>query len=1359
MSTGSDAPWLPFVYRRLTTRRVYPGGGTGAGAAATTTYSSPETATSSARDQWSPNLTSSVTFNNAGYTTVTQTGTNVTSPLVEQHYFFPRQTSSATGQTGGVTSAGVGGAASDLQFPPHQGYINGIDVAEGKEWQTVIPGVSSSQSVYGLTASDFKVCQTNTTLLDTSQTSARIYFYDRAGSGNLLDPGSQFNNLSDTWEYDFGLAPAVTSANDGRWNFSVCPTVAAAGFARHTHTDYNGSTAYTAPPVHLVDLPAVTTKYDSSGALASQTTYEYDTYSGPNHAALTTYDGTLPGYDTGSLSNAARGNVTATMRYLDTASANISTYQQYDVIGNVVAAIDASGHTTTYTYDNGYAYGFLTKIVHPPVNGITLSTELTWDNYLGKPVQITDKSAGGSNPGTVTTTIAQYGNSGNDLLDRLSATERGTGSIYPAAATQTVYAYNDQPGALELDTCEDLNTYGETSVSGTTCSGGVKTALLYDGLGQPIERRTYEESGYISTKTIYDGLERAYQISNPFRPATDSPLYTTTAWDAAGRVTQIATADGSTTMRSYSGSQTGSKVAAINGYGYITRQLTTDGLGRLTKVIEDPSGPNANPAGLNFETDYTYSALDQLTTVTQGLETRTFTYDSLNRLWKATNVETGLVTYGYDNNGNLTSRTDGRYTTTLNYDALNRLTGKTYSDPGTPTVAYTWDTVQPGKLTSVATIDAHGSPIVTTSYGSYDGLGRPLSSTQSVTGYNCVGAACTFNYTWNPAGGLKTYTLPSGRVLTYSPDAAGRVATIVGTQGGSPTPYASLTAGPDPANQSVSMMPGYAAHGAPQRLALGGNGLIERTGFNTRLQPISIQLGQVGNPAAVSGLGVSYCSSVTTTDCANNSGSPQFATIAPLNATQSFTYDTLDRLGTASEAPTAGGAAVWSQTFGYDQYGNRWVSASTGLPSNGLEPASQSWYTAATNQFTDTSNYDAAGNRKAMSPYTLTYDAENRIVSATSQNNGSTNYVYDGDGRRVLATFSGGTYTLYVNDANGELAAEYSTIPQTTSGTQYMGADWLGSTRATADANGGNAQRFDYLPFGLELGSLGVANRTAGLGYGGVGPRMKFTGKERDTESGLDNFGARYYGSNMGRMMSPDPMMASAKAWDPQTWNRYSYAHNNPLSYIDPTGMAEVNAADCAKDKACVTVNVNVIYDKNANGGDGLTDKQKASFEKNQLQNAKDQYGNADIHLNVTYSAGAVTNDGGKLSVSGMQAGALNVVVTDQINGAVSGVSASHMAASFIPANGAKTDDLPHEMAHQFMGDTWSPLARALSHDSSGITHIIDNMFTDITNDTGRAVMNNVTPHLPNYPSGAPMSVFNPQARAFQNFITPQTHP
>jgi RHS repeat-associated protein len=60
------------------------------------------------------------------------------------------------------------------------------------------------------------------------------------------------------------------------------------------------------------------------------------------------------------------------------------------------------------------------------------------------------------------------------------------------------------------------------------------------------------------------------------------------------------------------------------------------------------------------------------------------------------------------------------------------------------------------------------------------------------------------------------------------------------------------------------------------------------------------------------------------------------------------------------------------------------------------------------------------------------------------------------------------------------------------------------------------------------------------------------TGKERDTESGLDYFGARYYGSNMGRFMSPDDDGGHLE--DPQTLNKYAYVGNNPLSRTDPDG-------------------------------------------------------------------------------------------------------------------------------------------------------------------------------------------------------------
>lgn len=68
--------------------------------------------------------------------------------------------------------------------------------------------------------------------------------------------------------------------------------------------------------------------------------------------------------------------------------------------------------------------------------------------------------------------------------------------------------------------------------------------------------------------------------------------------------------------------------------------------------------------------------------------------------------------------------------------------------------------------------------------------------------------------------------------------------------------------------------------------------------------------------------------------------------------------------------------------------------------------------------------------------------------------------------------------------------------------------------------------------------------------------RHKYTGKERDSESGLDNFEKRYFGSSLGHFMTPDPPLMDQHIADPQSWNLYSYVRNNPLSFVDPDGNA-----------------------------------------------------------------------------------------------------------------------------------------------------------------------------------------------------------
>jgi RHS repeat-associated protein len=162
-----------------------------------------------------------------------------------------------------------------------------------------------------------------------------------------------------------------------------------------------------------------------------------------------------------------------------------------------------------------------------------------------------------------------------------------------------------------------------------------------------------------------------------------------------------------------------------------------------------------------------------------------------------------------------------------------------------------------------------------------------------------------------------------------------------------------------------------------------------------------------------------------------------------------------------------------------------------------------------------------------------------------------------------MSSVAGAAVTNYVYDAFGKLAAEYvlsGTKPAAPCTTCYLSVDHLGSTRALTDGATGNVvERHDFLPFGEEL-SAGVGGRTAGLKYltspDLLDIRQRFTGKERDAETGLDWFETRYLSSAQGRFTSPDPLFIRySRLADPQSLNLYAYAHNNPLKFVDPLGM------------------------------------------------------------------------------------------------------------------------------------------------------------------------------------------------------------
>jgi RHS repeat-associated protein len=121
----------------------------------------------------------------------------------------------------------------------------------------------------------------------------------------------------------------------------------------------------------------------------------------------------------------------------------------------------------------------------------------------------------------------------------------------------------------------------------------------------------------------------------------------------------------------------------------------------------------------------------------------------------------------------------------------------------------------------------------------------------------------------------------------------------------------------------------------------------------------------------------------------------------------------------------------------------------------------------------------------------------------------------------------------------------------------WVVTDHLGTPRMIVDQTGSLAgiKRHDYLPFGEEL-YAGTGGRVAAQGYSaGDNLRQQFTGYERDNETKLDYAQARYYASMQGRFTSVDPLQSSGTLLNPQTFNRYAYVQNNPVNFVDPSGL------------------------------------------------------------------------------------------------------------------------------------------------------------------------------------------------------------
>jgi RHS repeat-associated protein len=306
--------------------------------------------------------------------------------------------------------------------------------------------------------------------------------------------------------------------------------------------------------------------------------------------------------------------------------------------------------------------------------------------------------------------------------------------------------------------------------------------------------------------------------------------------------------------------------------------------------------------------------------------------------------------------------------------------------------------------------------------------------------------------------------------------------------------------------------------------------------------------------------------------------------------TWGFQYDTLNRL--ISGTPTSGQFNGHNLCWSYDAFGNRTAQSSqtTACPTLPAVPTATAAYNV-NNQVTWTTvnsgsagfNYDAAGNVTYDNMNSYLYDADGRLCAVMNQpiqgTYSMTGYLYDAEGHRIakgsisnmtscdpavngfqltnayIIGLSGQPESELTMDSNNSLGWQHTNLSAAggllatddIDETHFYLNDPLGTRRAQTDFAGSLEQTCTGFPYGDGISCTGSALFPT---------EQHFTSKERDTESGLDNFGARYYGSTMGRFMSPDPSgLTYADITNPQTFNLYGYALNNPLRFVDPSGM------------------------------------------------------------------------------------------------------------------------------------------------------------------------------------------------------------
>ena len=1083
------------------------------------------------------NVTQVKTYEYGNLTTPVRTDnfTYLTGSCYTSNYIFNRLTSTPT-TTVAYDEHSAGSAPGDS----HEWVAPPGDPCRGNPTTVTSPGGAQSlyydfaggvltNTVNGLTASISTTNSTNYTVpsqITVGSLSTSTTYNSFLGLTNQTAP----NGASTTIGYDVPARPnSITSP-----------------FGATTATTYNDTAS---PPTVQTNVNGRWTRTTMDG-LGRTTKTETGDGSGTISVAETVYD---------SCGCSPTGKMIQTALTHAPGATPVSTAYTYDGIGRTLTKTTAGTDTTSTT---SYSYqGNMVTVTDAVGNWKKYTT-----NALGQLIQVNEPNpgTGGGGGGPITLVQHTYARAASPIGVSFGSNVTSGNLIVVAVSadvdTSTVSSISDTLG----------NTYARIQQGLRGPDNAVSAELWYaknvaGGATSVTVTMTGTNAHFVSINEI-SGLDQ----TNPLDQSAINTNPTAPVWSSGSQTTSSANELVFGFEIGLGGSQGsgfslideaawnlwwGTEYRVVSSTGSYDAQWPSsqNGYGEIMMATFRAAGSGGGGGGGDYITTYAYDTLGHLISVSMprstGTQTRTFNYGNPpgGQLLSATNPENGTVSYTYNSDQTLATKTDAKnQQVQYSYDSYKRVTEVRR---GTYNGTFTEDTCQredsyydTNPFDGSFSQNTQGRLAAVQYKGGYNASATPTCDTTFTEMYGYTQAGSSVKKRLQVARAAGTFNLDS----QYTYDNEGR---MTAEQYPSSWSGSSWVAGPNLGNTFDSMgrlqkltdlaassdIISSTSYGAAGQLLTmtGANGAPSETRtYNSIGQLTQLQSGS---------LNIQYAYSAT-----QNNGKITSETDVVSGEQVTYTYDSLNRLASATSSVNPG----WGQSYAYDGFGN----LTTQTVTKGTAPSLSVSYDPATNRRTGECA-DANGN---LSSYPVCanaayyYDVENRIWST-----GTAIYSYAPGNKRVWrGVWSGGTQTVDEVTYWGvtgqklvtyQLSVSGSSLVAAATGTnEYFGGKLIKNSTGyvTPDRLGSIGK---YFPYGQERPSA-TTNGTE-----------KFATYFRDSDTGLDYAQNRYYQPGMARFMTTDPYIASAKAGEPGSWNRYAYTRGDPVNRTDPLGQDDTD--------------------------------------------------------------------------------------------------------------------------------------------------------------------------------------------------------